>query len=180
MDFRNWIGWRVITEVDWNLKHWMHWCKCRDAVFQWKIWIGLEFFTLGNRPKIGRHNLPLELDDDEVHYVGNLNNFSASFYYMYFFNIVKPSYYFHIQYKTANIKFFLLVTCCKIVWKFEWSVFILKPFTLTCMCTFQTGTLIAPPPPPNRWHKLYYPSRICACIFCKRYLWSIWDRSRYI
>ena len=33
--------------------------------------------------------LPLELDDDQAHYVGNLNNFSASFYCMYFFNIVR-------------------------------------------------------------------------------------------
>ena len=31
--------------------------------------------------------LPLELDDDYVHYTGNLHNFRASFYCMYFFNI---------------------------------------------------------------------------------------------
>ena len=33
--------------------------------------------------------LPLELDDYQVYYVGNLNNFSASFYCMYVFNIVR-------------------------------------------------------------------------------------------
>ena len=33
--------------------------------------------------------LPLELDDDDVQYVGNLNNISASFYCMHFFNIVR-------------------------------------------------------------------------------------------
>ena len=33
------------------------------------------------------------------------------------------------------------VKCCKKVWKFEWSVIILKPFTLKCMCTLQTWTL---------------------------------------
>ena len=29
----------------------------------------------------------------------------------------------------------------KKVWKFEWKVMILKPFTLKCMCTLQTWTL---------------------------------------
>ena len=33
--------------------------------------------------------LPLELDDDSVHYVRNLNNFKASFNSMYSFNIVR-------------------------------------------------------------------------------------------
>ena len=33
------------------------------------------------------------------------------------------------------------VKCCKKVWKFEWGVIILKPFTLKCMCTLQTWTL---------------------------------------
>ena len=33
--------------------------------------------------------MPLELDDDKVHYVGNLNNFSASVFCMYFFNIAR-------------------------------------------------------------------------------------------
>ena len=36
-----------------------------------------------------RRALPLELHDDWVHYVGNLNNFSASFYCMYFVKIVR-------------------------------------------------------------------------------------------
>ena len=33
--------------------------------------------------------LPLELDDDQVHYIRNLNNFNVSFYCMHFFNIVR-------------------------------------------------------------------------------------------
>ena len=45
------IGWRVIAKVDWNLKHWMHWYERHYAVFRWKVWIGLEFLTLGNQPK---------------------------------------------------------------------------------------------------------------------------------
>ena len=53
VDFPNIIGWRVIAKVDWNLKHWMHWCECHYAVFRWKLWIGLEFLALGNRPKTG-------------------------------------------------------------------------------------------------------------------------------
>ena len=52
-DFANIIGWRVIVKVDWNLKHWMHWCECHCAVFWWWIWIGLEFLTLGNWPETG-------------------------------------------------------------------------------------------------------------------------------
>jgi hypothetical protein len=51
VDFSNRIGWRMIAKVDWNLRHWMHWCKCHYAVFQWKIWIGLNFLTLWNQPK---------------------------------------------------------------------------------------------------------------------------------
>ena len=51
MDFPNKIGWRVIAKVNWYLKHWMHWCEGHYAVFRWKIWIGLEFLTLENRPK---------------------------------------------------------------------------------------------------------------------------------
>ena len=52
VDFPNRIGWRVITKVDWNLRNWIHWYECHYAVFRWKIWIGLEILTLGNRPKI--------------------------------------------------------------------------------------------------------------------------------
>ena len=36
-----------------------------------------------------QRTLPLELDNDYVHYVENLNHFSASFYCMYIFNIVR-------------------------------------------------------------------------------------------
>ena len=36
-----------------------------------------------------RRALPLELDDDEVHYVGNLNTLSASSCCKNFFNIVR-------------------------------------------------------------------------------------------
>ena len=36
-----------------------------------------------------RSALPLELDDESMHYIGNLSNFSASFYCMYYFNIVR-------------------------------------------------------------------------------------------
>ena len=52
-DFPNWIGWRVIANIDWNLKHWMHWCECDYAVFERKIWIGLKNLTLENWPKTG-------------------------------------------------------------------------------------------------------------------------------
>ena len=52
----------------------------------------------------------------------------------------ETSYCFHIQYKTANINF-VFVKRCKKAWKFEWSVIILKPFTLKYMCTLQTWTL---------------------------------------
>ena len=51
VEFPDRIGWRVIVEVDWNLKHWMHWYECHYAVFWWKIWMGLEFLTFGNQPK---------------------------------------------------------------------------------------------------------------------------------
>jgi hypothetical protein len=49
----NKIGWRVVTKFEWNLEHWMHWCECHYTVFIWKLWIGLEFWTLGNQPKTG-------------------------------------------------------------------------------------------------------------------------------
>ena len=47
-----------------------------------------------------RTSLPLELDDDQVHYVGRFppNNISASFYCMYFFNIVRH----HISFKFST------------------------------------------------------------------------------
>ena len=51
--YPNIIGWRVIAEVVWNLKHWMHWCECHYALFRWKIWIGLKNLTLGNWQRIG-------------------------------------------------------------------------------------------------------------------------------
>ena len=51
VEFLDRIGWRVIAEVDWNLKHWMHWYECHYVVFRWNTWIGLEFLTVGNRPK---------------------------------------------------------------------------------------------------------------------------------
>ena len=55
-----------------------------------------------------RRALPLKLDDDYVHYLGNVNNFSASFYCMYFFKIVLVSY----SIQNHQYKFFLL-KCCK-------------------------------------------------------------------
>ena len=91
--------------------------------------------------------LPLELDDDLVHYVGNLNSFSASFYCIYNFNtVLRHHIIFIFQYKTSHIEF-SWVKCCKKVWKFEWrSVIILKPFTLKCMCTLQTWRLLTSRP----------------------------------
>jgi hypothetical protein len=77
-----------------------------------------------------------------VHYVGNLNNFSGSFYCVYFFNIVRHHIIFIFNTKRPISSFFL-VKCCKKVWKFQRSVIILKPFTLKCMCTLQTWTLLA-------------------------------------
>ena len=53
MDFSTIIGWRVIAKVNWNLKHWIHWCEYHYVVFSWKIRIGPKLMTLGNRPKAG-------------------------------------------------------------------------------------------------------------------------------
>jgi hypothetical protein len=50
--------------------------------------------------------LPLELDDNSVHYIGNLNNFSASFYCMYFFNIVRHHVIFIFNTKRPISRFF--------------------------------------------------------------------------
>ena len=82
-----------------------------------------------------------ELDHNQMHYVGSLNNSSASFYCMYFFNIVRHHiYHLHIQYKSANIKlFFLSRSVAKKSLSEVW--FNLKPFTLKCMCTLHTWTL---------------------------------------
>ena len=49
----------------------------------------------------------MESDDDWVHYVGNLNNFSASFHCMYFFNIVRRHSIFIFNTKRSISSFFL-------------------------------------------------------------------------
>ena len=104
MDFPNIINWRVFAKVDWNLKHQMHSCECYYTAFQWKLWIGLEFFDTWKWTK-NRRALPLELEEDEVHYVENLNNFNAWLNWMHSSNImVRHHIIFHIQYKTTNIK----------------------------------------------------------------------------
>ena len=59
--------------------------------------------------------LPLELDDDKVHNVENLNNSSASFYCMYFFNIVRHHVIFIFNTKRPILSFFLFVKCCKAI-----------------------------------------------------------------
>ena len=51
----------------------MDWARLSDTWQSTKNWSGS----------------PLELGDNEVHYVGNLNKFGASFHCMYFFNIVR-------------------------------------------------------------------------------------------
>ena len=77
-----------MAKADWNLKHWMHWCECHSAVFQWKNMDWAIIFDTWKSTK-NQKALPLELDDDQAHYVGNLNNLSTSFQCMYFFNIVR-------------------------------------------------------------------------------------------
>ena len=86
-----------------------------------------------------RRALPLELNDDQVHYAGNLNNLSASFYCMYFFNTVRHHIIFIFNTKWP-ISSFLWWSIAKKVWEFEQSVIILKPFTLKCTCALQTWT----------------------------------------
>ena len=64
---------------------------------------------------------------------------------MYFFNIVRHHIILIFNTTTANIKFFF----CEVLQKslrVEWTVIILKPFTLKCMCTLQTWTL-----EPSHW-----------------------------
>jgi hypothetical protein len=65
-----------------------------------------------------RRALPLELDDDQVHYIENLNNFNASFYCMHFFNIVRHHIIFTFNTKMPISSSFF-VKCCKNVRKFE-------------------------------------------------------------
>ena len=83
--------------------------------------------------------LPLELDDDEIHYVGNLNNISTSFYCMYFFNIVRHHIIFIFNTKRPISSCFL----CEVLQK-NLKVWVkcdyLKPFTPKRMCTLQTWT----------------------------------------
>ena len=50
----------------------------------------------------------------KLHYVGNLNNFSAPFYCMYFFNVVRHHVIFIFNTKRPISSFFKM--CCK---KFE-------------------------------------------------------------
>ena len=59
-----------------------------------------------------RRAWPLELDDEEVHYVGNLNDSSASFFCMYFFNIVRQHVIFIFNTKQPISSSFF-VKCCK-------------------------------------------------------------------
>ena len=72
-----------------NLKYRMHWCEYHYAVvipmknMDWARIFGTWKSTRNHT------TLPPESDDDEVHYVVNLNNYRASFYCMYFFNIVR-------------------------------------------------------------------------------------------
>ena len=67
------------------------------------------------------------------------SNFGAPFYCMCFLNIMRHHIIFIINTKRPISSF--LVKCCKKGWKFEWSVIVLKPFTLKCMCTLQTWIL---------------------------------------
>ncbi len=67
--FQTKIGWRVIAKVDWNLKHWMHWCNCHCAIFWWKTWIYWARIFDTWKSTINTRVLPLDLDDDYVHYV---------------------------------------------------------------------------------------------------------------
>ena len=54
----------------------MHWCECYYAVFQWKYGLGSKVWHLESTQ-----------NQRVFHYVGNLNNLTASFYCMYYFNI---------------------------------------------------------------------------------------------
>ena len=63
MDFPNKIGWRVIAKVDWNLKHWMHWCECHYAVLRMENMGWTRIFDTWKSIK-NQRALPLELDDD--------------------------------------------------------------------------------------------------------------------
>ena len=89
VDFPNIIAWRVIAKVNRNVKHWMRWCECHYAVFWWKIWIRSKILTLENCQKTGGLCLWSGMKI-KVHYESrNLKYFSASFYCMYSFNIVR-------------------------------------------------------------------------------------------
>ena len=68
------------------------------------------------KPTQNRRALPLELDDDWVHYIRNLDNFSASFYYMYFFNIVRDHITFIFNTKRPISSFFFSWSVAKKVW----------------------------------------------------------------
>ena len=48
----------------------------------------------------------LDLDDDQMHYIGNLNKFSASFCSMYVFNIARYHIIFILNTNTVNVKSF--------------------------------------------------------------------------
>ena len=55
-----------------------------------------------------RRALPLELDDSSVHYVENLNNISALFYCVYFFNIARHHITFIVNTKRPILSYFFL------------------------------------------------------------------------
>ena len=124
-----------------TFKHWMHWCECHLRGLHMENMDHARIFDTWKSTKNWRA-LPLELDDDQVRYVGNLNNFSASFCCMYFCNTMRHEIIFIFNTNGQYQVFFFTVKCWQKVWKFEWSVIILKPFTLKCMCTLQTSTLI--------------------------------------
>jgi hypothetical protein len=73
-----------------------------------------------------------------------LNKFSAPCYCMYSFNIVRHHIIPKFNTKRPIASWLFFVKCCQKVWKFVWCVIISKPFTLKCMCTLQTWTLVLP------------------------------------
>ena len=113
MDFSKQCG--VNSDCRSRLKletHWMHWCEWHYMIFRWKIWIGLECLTLGNRPETRGLCLWSWMMIKCI-MSGNLNNFSASCYCMYFFNIVRHHIIFIFNTKRPISGFFFLVKCCK-------------------------------------------------------------------
>jgi hypothetical protein len=117
----------------------MHWCECHYAFFRWRTWIKLELLAHGNQPK------PEGFAFGVGWWLSALCRESKEFCYITLLHVLlqyrETSYYFHIWYKTANIEFFFWWSVAKKAWKCEWSVIILKSFTLKCMYTPQTWTL---------------------------------------